>query len=695
MARLTWQEVSAPDFGSSIQGLKNAFDSADRGFQRAGETIEGWDKDQTAANSNRIMAEMLKFQTPEAAQAALASGALTQGVDPRYINAAAFKSLEGRPGELLRLASDKVKLQSDGLELRDDEIDLSQKEVQNKDFQEFNSEPVRAVINARARALADGNQQEVDRLESENRPMFDRLNQVMLNASTSSAQGLRQTNQGMRATDTNYENAEEQKLVEDTISSEYDASVIGGQGESGLNQGREAFIERLTPVLGSRRLAERAFSGVIGKFRGTGTPGDEFSALAGQILGEGAYSGGGNGGNGAGGKNVHDVVLGDGQGQGGGNKYGITPPKPLTQMSLGEIYDFQRNVMIPKTRAAGVGKINGKVVGSSALGAFQIVSDTLAGNGGNRPGAAQAVFGDGWKSVVYTPENQAKLAEYIFKTTPDGKDLHKVWEGLPPGKFIKRPGMTFASIRDTITKAESGGTVGGDGAAGRNRPGTPNPGPGTVPDQDKVRQARIVTDTANQFKISGSEATRVAQDFGKHWNSSLDINEVAQQMTAKQFAGENMADVRETITNYMRKYKVNNPALMGALLSRATGPRKNWLGKIDRVIGTAGDSLLSINFDEKKLDQYVRLTQDEVAMPNILKAVSNIDRSLQGNAAAEGLVAQLRGAYAKKKATMIGQGINTDELDAQFNRALQAASGAQRGANSRAATTGYNYAANR
>lgn len=120
--------------------------------------------------------------------------------------------------------------------------------------------------------------------------------------------------------------------------------------------------------------------------------------------------------------NAYDTVLGYG-------RYG-SPGKPLTQMTVGEAVAFGRNVLIPNSRRAGVGRDSRGLVGSSAMGAYQITQETLQRYG---PG----VLGARWRMQPFTSENQDKLAQAIFEDSKGG-NLQKVWAGLPdsrPGAY--------------------------------------------------------------------------------------------------------------------------------------------------------------------------------------------------------------------------------------------------------------------
>lgn len=101
--------------------------------------------------------------------------------------------------------------------------------------------------------------------------------------------------------------------------------------------------------------------------------------------------------------NPFDVVLGYGA-------YGM-PEKPITEMSIGELYQFQRNVLLPN-------KLN-----SSAAGAFQIVSRNIVGADGElsvfmkRAGLSL--------NDKFDENAQRRLAWEIYKEQGLG-----AWEGL-------------------------------------------------------------------------------------------------------------------------------------------------------------------------------------------------------------------------------------------------------------------------
>lgn len=136
--------------------------------------------------------------------------------------------------------------------------------------------------------------------------------------------------------------------------------------------------------------------------------------------------------------NPYDVVVGNG-------KYGNTDT-PLTEMSMGNVYDFGKNVLIPSTRGAKELGL-AENLGSSASGAYQIIGSTMAAH-------ANKLFGENWRSLKYTPDVQDKLAESIFNDA-DKTSLHKVWTSLPEKDYS---GVKWEDIKGVIQKGESGGS---------------------------------------------------------------------------------------------------------------------------------------------------------------------------------------------------------------------------------------------
>ena len=97
--------------------------------------------------------------------------------------------------------------------------------------------------------------------------------------------------------------------------------------------------------------------------------------------------------------NPYDVVFGYGQ-------Y-VSPPKPLTQMTIGEVQDFQTK-LINATKGQGIRGL-GPNEGTGAVGAYQFNKGTLRDQ-------AQAVYGDNWRSQIFNAQTQDRLAKNLYET---------------------------------------------------------------------------------------------------------------------------------------------------------------------------------------------------------------------------------------------------------------------------------------
>lgn len=98
MAQLTWKNVDAPNFASSVQALQGAGEAITRGFQASRQAIEGYEKDQTQIESAKLMAATMGIKDPAQLQSIIA------GFHPGYLAPDALKFAAGRPQDLATLA---------------------------------------------------------------------------------------------------------------------------------------------------------------------------------------------------------------------------------------------------------------------------------------------------------------------------------------------------------------------------------------------------------------------------------------------------------------------------------------------------------------------------------------------------------------------------------------------------------------
>lgn len=156
------------------------------------------------------------------------------------------------------------------------------------------------------------------------------------------------------------------------------------------------------------------------------------------------------------------IIKAEGTGKGGRDPYNTTlgfgrygqPSKPLTEMTLAEVYRFGQEVIRPRHRAEQGGR------GSSATGAFQIVGETMR----TYMKTAGLTWGD-----KYSPENQRKLAAVIaraqglgawegFKVHPDQRA--RAADAMRRGDDQVAPGSAYRAAQDA-------GAMGGAGPDGK------------------------------------------------------------------------------------------------------------------------------------------------------------------------------------------------------------------------------------
>ena len=112
MTRLTWQNVTAPDFSGAAQTQQIAARAFDNAIGRVGDSLTAFDNNRKDAADSVVMQNMLKYQDADALQQALASGQLTQGANPEHVRAATLLKAQGQVGDLMKLAASRQDLRT-------------------------------------------------------------------------------------------------------------------------------------------------------------------------------------------------------------------------------------------------------------------------------------------------------------------------------------------------------------------------------------------------------------------------------------------------------------------------------------------------------------------------------------------------------------------------------------------------------
>ena len=113
MATLNWQNVQTPSFGGSLEGLRlfgSLIGNATGGLSDA---LGGFQRAQQTDAQQRALTAAQGFTDPVAYQRALASGQVTQGIDPSFLTPAALEALQSRSSTLLNQATTNQRLAQD------------------------------------------------------------------------------------------------------------------------------------------------------------------------------------------------------------------------------------------------------------------------------------------------------------------------------------------------------------------------------------------------------------------------------------------------------------------------------------------------------------------------------------------------------------------------------------------------------
>ncbi|HSC51981.1 MAG TPA: hypothetical protein VLC98_00050 [Phnomibacter sp.] len=129
-----------------------------------------------------------------------------------------------------------------------------------------------------------------------------------------------------------------------------------------------------------------------------------------------------------------DAVYGHGQ-------YGL-PDIPLSEGTFGYAHDFGQT-LIDKTRGQ-VGA--GPNLGTSAVGAYQMIGSTMENY-------AKRAFGENWREVPFTFENQQAVAKEIYNDAVRSGDVSKVWPTARRGDYSN---ISFEDFSREVLPRESG-----------------------------------------------------------------------------------------------------------------------------------------------------------------------------------------------------------------------------------------------
>lgn len=382
MARLGWDNVAAPDFSGASNGIQSAASMITQALRGAEGGVKEYNNILDGNVNKAFALELLKYQDPESYKAALAEGSIP-GQDSRRLSAESIGAAGTRYNTLLGQAQTEFQMD------RDKRID-GQAQAYDKN----------AGAIAELRRLSYTDEAAANAYAASRPDLFQGMGARDILSVIDANQSAVASGWNLKNTKQNYAQ---------------DGTEFGWRTEDRAN----GLIEKAAfdQLIGMDDKADqaRALQGM------TNLPAGSKAALWTQLgLPQGMdYSGfnaaGAIGTAATGGSGTFDTVLGNGQ-------FG-SPAKPLTTMTGAEAMAFGKEVLIPNTRnntqlgLAGTGK------GSSALGAFQIVTSTYESY-------APKVIGKDWKTQPFSVENQHKVATQIYNDNRSVAGLRNQWTSL-------------------------------------------------------------------------------------------------------------------------------------------------------------------------------------------------------------------------------------------------------------------------
>lgn len=493
---LTWRNVDAPDFRGSMEGYRLFSNMLNTAFSTASQGLADFQQVQTDAVDRQALARSLQFSDPKAYQAALANGQITGGADPAQLSADALAVLGSRTSDLISNAYNSQRLEAN-------QYDFQRTKDNNQAL-----DAARPALTALATAAASGDPKAVAVARQQYAPQLAGLPADKLLAFYSDVQGLeggQLDNQADRLRNTIAQRTDNEEQQAIGVATE----VLRNAGNANDARG---FLEGMTLPAGVRARV----NDLLGK---------NFGPLYAPIGSGAAATPGGPAGTKAG--SPYDVTVGF-------QPTGI----PVSSMTLGQAVNFGKDTLIPSTRGrADLGL--SPTLGSSAMGAYQITASTLED-------VAPKVLGKDWQQQGMTPENQEKIAQYLFDQRKDG-NLKDTWASLPDARPGAYKDVPWSQMRNLITQGEIGSILPSLEAA--------------------TQQARTAVADVNNRVMQNVSQQGAATDLLANMSNTATVGEVASELIKTTFPGGDVGEVVTLLNDVRQRGKVN-PKQAGAILAR-------------------------------------------------------------------------------------------------------------------------------
>ena len=110
MATLTWRNVDNPNFAGAMAGYRSSAELLNNAFDSLRQGLGDFQAQRTADADSQVLANALRFNDPEAYQAALKSGEILGGIDPSRVSSQTMGALASRVGTLINNSASQYDL---------------------------------------------------------------------------------------------------------------------------------------------------------------------------------------------------------------------------------------------------------------------------------------------------------------------------------------------------------------------------------------------------------------------------------------------------------------------------------------------------------------------------------------------------------------------------------------------------------
>lgn len=108
--RLTWQNVAAPDFSGAVEAQRASAQAFDNAMARLGGAVQTFDNNRKDRADAAVLRNVMQYQNADELRAAIASGALMNGVNPDYVRAYTLLKAQAQASQLMALDKDRQQL---------------------------------------------------------------------------------------------------------------------------------------------------------------------------------------------------------------------------------------------------------------------------------------------------------------------------------------------------------------------------------------------------------------------------------------------------------------------------------------------------------------------------------------------------------------------------------------------------------